>query len=374
MINHARTHMQTEVIVIDPVHPESEIIERAVALLRVGEVVVFPTETVYGLGADALQTRALERIFLAKGRPLSDPLIVHIAGVSALEELTDSANMPARVWELTRVFWPGPLTLILPRSRRVPDLVTAGMETVAVRMPRHPVALALIRAVGSPIAAPSANRFMHVSPTTAQHALIDLDGRVPLILDGGACEVGVESTILDLSVLIPTILRPGGTSLEALRTVLPDVQVLARRSVATANQSGDDENWQDESMAQRAPGQMQTHYAPAVPLLLFEGSVGAMRRAMLAEVRRRQAQGERVGVLIADEDGPMFQECGALVQRLGNAADPVRVAAALFAGLRTLEGTGVQVILCRSFDEYGLGLAIRDRLLRAAGGRVIEAV
>ncbi len=186
-------HIHTEVIKIDPVHPEEAKIERAAALIRAGEVVVFPTETVYGLGANALQARAVEGIFAAKGRPFSDPLIVHIAGENALKDLTSA--LPEQVKQLTREFWPGPLTLILPRSPLVPKLVTAGLETVAVRMPSHPVALALIRAAGSPIAAPSANRFMHISPTTAQHALGDLDGRVPLILDGGPCAVGVESTV-----------------------------------------------------------------------------------------------------------------------------------------------------------------------------------
>src|SRR3989442_1724356 len=231
---------QTTVLAIDSVHPDPSSIERAAALLRAGEVVVFPTETVYGLGADALQTSAVERIFAAKGRPFSDPLIVHIAGEAALEQLTSSIPMQAR--QLAEAFWPGPLTLILPRSPLVPKLVTAGLETVAIRMPRHPAALALIRAVGSPIAAPSANRFMHVSPTTAQHALADLDGRVPFILDAGPCEVGVESTVLDLCSRVPTILRPGGVSLEALHTVLPEVQPPQRKSLR-------------EDAAQASPGQ-----------------------------------------------------------------------------------------------------------------------
>src|SRR5205085_10451426 len=181
----------TEVIEIDPLAPEAAKIERAAGLLRSGELVVFPTETVYGLGANALQPQAVARIFAAKGRPLSDPLIVHIADESDLSALTTSIS--ATVQRLIAAFWPGPLTLILPRSSKVPGIVSAGLDTVAVRMPRHPVALALIRATGSPIAAPSANRFMHVSPTTAQHALADLNGRVPLILDGGPCTVGVES-------------------------------------------------------------------------------------------------------------------------------------------------------------------------------------
>ena len=359
------SQIDTEVVVVDAVCPEAAKVERAAALIRAGEVVVFPTETVYGLGANALQPRAVERIFAAKGRPFSDPLIVHIADEDALRDLASS--LPEHVQELTRAFWPGPLTLIVPRGRLVPALVTAGLETVAVRMPRHAVALALIRAAGSPIAAPSANRFMHISPTTAQHAFADLNGRVPLILDSGPCEVGVESTVLDLCAAVPTILRPGGVSLEELRTALPDVQLTTRQTRHAAT-PGD---VHDEKGAQKAPGQLFAHYAPAVPLFLFVGSVESMRGAMLAEVRRRREKGELVGVLVADEDVPVFQGSGALAQSLGNASAPGQVAAVLFASLRDLEATGVQVILCRDFDERGLGLAVHDRLLRAAG-RVIE--
>ncbi len=355
--------MHTEVVKVNPVYPEESVIERAAALLKIGQVVVFPTETVYGLGADAFQPVALERIFAAKGRPFSDPLIVHIADESALELVT--RDIPEEARRLVEAFWPGPLTLILPRGPRVPDLVTAGLETVAVRMPRHAVARALIRAVGSPIAAPSANRFMHVSPTTAQHALADLAGRVPLILDGGSAEVGVESTVLDLCSMVPTILRPGGVSLEALQGVLPDVQAPLSRAVGK-----EDKGEKLDKEAQRAPGQLLTHYAPAVPLLLYDGSVEAMRAAMLAEVQSRGERGECVGVLVADEDVVSFEDSGALIHALGNANAPIQVAAALFAGLRALEEAHVQVILCRNFDERGLGLAIRDRLLKAAGGKV----
>ena len=355
--------MQTEVIVIDPSRPEPALIERAATLLHAGEVVVFPTETVYGLGADALQPEAVARIFAAKGRPFHDPLIVHIAAMDTLYELT--TTLPTQVEQLTQKFWPGPLTLILPRNPRVPALISAGMATVGVRMPNHPFALALISAVGSPIAAPSANRFMHISPTTAQHALTDLDERVPLILDAGPCVVGVESTVLDLCAEIPTILRPGGVSLEAFRTVLPEVQLLQRNTSEHKAEHATDE-------AQRAPGQMLTHYAPGIPLLLFDGSAEAMRSAMLRELQQRREQAQEVGVLVADEDVVAFQASGARVFTLGNAAAPEQVAAALFIGLRTLEEAGVQVILCRNFDEHGLGLAIRDRLLRAASGNIIS--
>lgn len=355
----------TEIVHLDSSHPESAIIERAAEMIRGGDVVVFPTETVYGLGADALQPSALERIFAAKGRPLSDPLIVHIADEQALEQFTTSVSDQAR--RLAEVFWPGPLTMILPRSPLVPLLVTAGLETVAVRMPRHPVALALIRAADTPIAAPSANRFMHVSPTTAQHVYADLHGRVPLILDSGPCEVGVESTVVDMCAPVPTILRPGGVSIEALRRVLPDVQLAVPKHAIHAESNTEDET------QYTSPGQMLTHYAPAVPLLLFDGTVEAMRSAMLAEVRRRSAQGESVGVLLADEDVPIFQESGAIVHSLGNASDPQQIATSLFAGLRQLENAEVQIIFCRNFEASGLGLAIRDRLLKAAGGHVFNA-
>ncbi len=350
--------IETDVVTIDPVHPDEAVIERATALLRQGELVVFPTETVYGLGADALQPAVLEKIFVAKGRPFSDPLIVHIAELAELETLTSS--IPEMLWQLARTFWPGPLTLILPRGPQVPQIVTAGMATVAVRMPSHAVARALIRALGSPIAAPSANRFMHVSPTTAQHVLADLNGRVPLILDGGPCTVGVESTILDLSTEVPTILRPGGISLEALQAVLPTVRVPDRHTTSS------------EEQAQKAPGQLSMHYAPTIPLVLFDGSEEAMRTAMLAEMQQRMAHGERVGILVADTDLPTFQESAVLVYTLGDAANPAQVAAGLFASLRALEEANVQVILCRSFAAHDLGLAIRDRLGRAAGGRVIQ--
>ena len=354
---------QTEVIQINPTQPEPESIARAAALLRSGELVVFPTETVYGLGADALQTSAVERIFVAKGRPYSDPLIAHIADERDLEKV--AVDIPSVARKLAQAFWPGPLTLILPAGPHIPRLVTAGLTTVAVRMPRHPVALALIRAAEVPIAAPSANRFMHVSPTTAQHALTDLCGRVPLILDGGPCEVGVESTILDLCADIPTILRPGGISLEALRTLLPTVQPPVR-------QTQRHEDRHDEHTSQKSPGQMLMHYAPSVPSFLFEGSNETMRMAMLAEVQRRRAQGERVGVLIADEDIEAFQNSGAQIYALGRAEASEQVPTRLFAGLRALEEVGVQVILCRSFSEEGLGLAIRDRLLKATGGKIIR--
>jgi L-threonylcarbamoyladenylate synthase len=352
----------TEIIILDPAHPDPAIIERAAHLLRTGQLVVFPTETVYGLGADSLQPTAVKSIFAAKERPYSDPLIVHIAAETELEQITTFVPSTAR--QLAQSFWPGPLTLILPASNRVPSLVTSGLATVAVRLPRHPIALALIRALHSPIAAPSANRFMHISPTTAQHALADLDGRVPLILDGGPCEVGVESTILDLSVDPPIILRPGGVSLEMLRTVVPEVRPPAKpvSPPPTSEQS---------DIAQKAPGQLQKHYAPTVPTILYKGSDEHIHSAMLSELQRRRARNQQVGLLLAEEDLAAFADSGARLYVLGSLNQPEHIASRLFAGLRTLEEAGVEVILCRGFDETGIGLAISDRLLKAASGRVI---
>ena len=354
-------HKHTEIIYVDRHHPSGASIERAASLLRAGELVVFPTETVYGLGANALQSVAVERIFEAKGRPYSDPLIAHIADMAALEQLV--TEIPDEAYTLARAFWPGPLTLILPASSLVPKMVTAGQPTVAVRMPSHPVAQALIRATGTPIAAPSANRFMHVSPTTAQHAFADLHGRVQIILDSGPCEVGVESTILDLCSDTPTILRPGGLSLEALRTVLPHVQPPARHSKPAAQH--------EETEAQKAPGQMPVHYSPAVPAYLFAGTPEEIRAALLKQVQQHRAQGEEVGLLIADEDLETLRHSGAHIYLLGKTVQ--EAATRLYAGLRTLEESGVQVILCRDFSEQGLGMAIRDRLLKATGGKVIHA-
>jgi L-threonylcarbamoyladenylate synthase len=353
-------HYQTELLPIDPFQPQSSSIEYAATLLRRGELVVFPTETVYGLGADALQVSAVEAIFAAKGRPFHDPLIVHIAEIEELDQLVSS--VPEMAYVLAQRFWPGPLTLILPASKRISARVTANLSTVAVRMPRHEVARALIRAAGTPIAAPSANRFMHVSPTTAQHAWQDLAGRVPLILDAGPCEVGVESTILDLSAHVPIILRPGGTSLEALRSVLPEIQAPQPRSASVTEEEG----------TITAPGQMLTHYAPSVPTYLYAGTQEKVQLALLAEVQKRSAQNEQVGLLLAEEDLPTFKTSPALIYCLGSVQNADELAAHLFAGLRTLEEAGVQVILCRSFAEQGLGLAIQDRLLKASGGKVIQ--
>lgn len=341
---------------VDPQHPASVEIERAAALIRQGRLVAFPTETVYGLGANALDGEAVARIFRAKARPSYDPLIVHVADLDGLLRVVTA--LPPTAEKLVAAFWPGPLTLVLPRHSAVPLIVTGGGETVAVRMPAHPVALQLIKAAGVPIAAPSANRFGKVSPTRADHVLADLDGRIDMLLDAGPTPVGVESTVLSLMLPVPTLLRPGGISLEALQAALGEIR-LPERSVQAGTPL-------------QSPGTLEQHYAPRAALVLFQGPRAAVLAAMHDQAIRLLSQGERIGLLVGDEDAAEFAQLPVKIQIVGPAADLQQVAQGLFASLRSLDDAGVTLILARDFGSSGLGRAIRDRLTRAAGGRVVS--
>jgi len=341
---------------VNPQTPEPAIIAQAAAVLRGGGLVAFPTETVYGLGANTLDAEAVRGIFAAKGRPANDPLIVHVMSKPALAEVVAEVSPVALA--LVDHFWPGPLTLVLPRAACIPDIVTSGGATVAVRMPAHPVALALLQAAGTPIAAPSANRFGHVSPTSAEHVMADLDGAIDLILDGGPTSIGVESTVLTLTTDPPTILRPGGVSREALAAILGEVQVLARPVLPTEQA--------------QSPGTLFQHYAPRARLTLYQGPRAATLRAMRAAAIRLHAQGVRVGLLLAEEALADFAAVPAVFQSAGAQEMPEEIARRLFAALRALDQAEVQIILARDFGAAGLGLAIRDRLTRAAGGDVIQ--
>lgn len=326
-----------------PATPEN--IARAAEVLKNGGLVAFPTETVYGLGANALDEQAAQKIFTAKGRPAADPLIVHLSSVEQLPLVARS--VPETGCHLMERFWPGPLTLILPKQPAVPDLVTSGLATVAVRVPNHPVALALIREAGLPLAAPSANRFGHISPTTAQHVWHDLRGRIDLILDGGSAAIGVESTVIDLSTTPPRILRPGGVTREMLETVLGPVKVLGQKRKAEPGLP--------------SPGLLEKHYAPRAEMILFVGErAWDALNACLAEQRLVR----KVGVLAADDEAGVLEQSGAVVYRLGS--DLNSIARHIYAGMRWLDGQGVDLILCRDYGESGLGLAVRDRLMRAA--------
>jgi L-threonylcarbamoyladenylate synthase len=346
----------TELLTVDPAAPDPAVIARAAATLRSGGLVAFPTETVYGLGVNALDRDAVLRLFTAKGRPSTDPLIVHVTRLDAIPPLVSS--LPADVGRLAERFWPGPLTLVLPRSRIVADEVTARLDTVAIRIPAHPVARALIEAAGVPVAAPSANLFSRPSPTRAAHVMEDLAGRIDLIVDGGQTIVGLESTVLDLSSTPPTILRPGAITLEMLRAVVPDAaqRMGVRQPAATAAAS---------------PGLLEKHYSPRAALTLYEGPGAVAQLTRDAEAACRG--GRRVGLLVTKGDleahTGLICECD--VRELG--PDLQSAGRQLYDSLRQLDAAGVDVILARAFPSTeGLGAAIDDRLRRAAAGRVVR--
>jgi L-threonylcarbamoyladenylate synthase len=316
-------------------------VDEADALIRNGQAVAFPTETVYGLGANALDARAAARIFEAKERPEFDPLIVHVAEVADVSAHVDpSAAADPRLAELARRFWPGPLSVVLPKRAHIPDLVTAGLPTVALRVPSHPAARALIRAAGVPIAAPSANRFGRVSPTTAEHVRRQLGGRVPLILDGGPTSVGVESTIVMLDDDGAVLLRSGGGPAEEIEAVIGPLPGMT-------------------GAERLAPGRLPSHYAPRTPLQLAPSDASVT-----------VADGERVGLLARDAAGAArAAQLGgpfAQVETLSPAGDPVEAAARLFAALHALDEAGLDRIVAQPMPERGLGRAINDRLRRAA--------
>lgn len=318
-----------------------------------GALVAFPTETVYGLGANAMDAAALARIYAAKQRPANDPIIAHIARTEQLAAL--ARDVSPVVYELAEAFWPGALTLVLKRAPAVPGAIAAGRDTIAVRMPAHPLAQALLQAVDFAVGAPSANTFTRPSATLAAHVLEDLDGRIDLLLDGGPATIGVESTVLDLSSADPVVLRPGGVLLSELQTLLPQTR-LAPRYLA-------------EDAATDAPGQMLKHYSPRARLRLYAGPAQQVRAQMLAQARELSAGGQRVGLLLASEDVPVLGSAG-IVEVLGSADDPTAIGHTLFRSLRALDAQGVHTILVRDFGREGLGAALWDRLLRAAEGQV----
>lgn len=341
--------MPARLVTVDPRAPDAAIIAEAADLLAAGGLVAFPTETVYGLGADALHARAVARIFEAKGRPADNPIIVHVAEPEALSGLV--TGIPAAAQTLIARCWPGPLTLVLHASPEVPEVTRGGLPTVAVRMPSHPVALALIRAAARPVAAPSANRSGRPSPTAAQHVLADLGDAADLILDAGPTPVGVESTVLDLTGPTPVVLRPGGVTVEALRDILGPVAVAPPDAGA---------------LLARSPGTRHRHYAPRARVVVVEATPKRAGEEIAAAVRRLWNQGLRVGVMVtleAAQDVPS----GAAVRVMGTRGDPGGIAANLFAQLRDLDEAGLDAIVVEGISEEGLGHAVMDRLRRAAG-------
>ena len=342
----------TEVLRVDPAAPDPELIARAAACLRAGGLVAFPTETVYGLGAHALDRAAVQRVFAAKERPANDPLIVHVAAIDDLAPLV--VEIPRAARDLAVRFWPGPLTIVLRRSERVPDEVTAGLDTVAIRVPSHPIAQALLQCSRLPIAAPSANRFSRPSPTRAAHVLADLGGRIDMILDGGPTSVGLESTVVDLADQPPTVLRPGAVDAATLQSVLPGVRV--HSNPAERGTTG-----------MPAPGMFPKHYAPATPLTLFEGNRASAIDEIEQTARRHRERGQSVAILAFGEDLERFRALRVRLVDLGNENDPPAVASRLYAALREGDELGVDVILVRNITtDHPLSTAIQDRLRRAA--------
>ncbi|MFZ5901345.1 L-threonylcarbamoyladenylate synthase [Desulforudis sp. DRI-14] len=333
---------------VDPINPDQDVITAAARILRQGGLVAFPTETVYGLGANALDSRAVKRIFIAKGRPADNPLIVHVSDLEQAAAIT--AGLPPLAVKLAKAFWPGPLTLVLPKADAVPGEVTAGLDTVAVRMPDHRVALALIRAAGLPVAAPSANVSGRPSPTTGEHVRQDLEGRVEVILDAGPAPHGLESTILDLTTDVPVVLRPGGVTREALtRAIGTDVAVAGR----------------GETERPRAPGMKYRHYAPRGELYLVEGDRRGVPRRIAELAAELKSAGHRVAVLCSAETARLLP-CDR-VYVMGLRDDPARVGARLYQLLRRCDEDGVTAIVAEGVEPVGVGEAVMNRLRKAAG-------
>lgn len=362
-------NMQTKLVRIDSADIDNMCMKEAAALIRAGELVAFPTETVYGLGADALRPEAAKRIYAAKGRPSDNPLIVHIAKFEDLASIAQA--VPKQAAALAAAFWPGPLTMIVQKNEKVPYETTGGLDTVAVRMPDHPVALRLIEESGCLIAAPSANTSGKPSPTEAAHVAFDLEGKIPLILDGGSVGIGIESTIIDLTEDVPMILRPGYITKEMLEEVLGE-QVCIDPGIRVSEYNGLDASVGTASSGQRpkAPGMRYRHYAPSAELVLVEGETEQVTAEINLLVQQKQAAGQRVGVIATEETLEAYH--ADYVVSIGTRADEDAIARHLYGILREFDDCQVDVIYSESFKTPRIGQAIMNRLLKAAGHHVLQ--
>ncbi len=334
-----------------------KIFQQAAGIIRAGGLVAFPTETVYGLGANALDEDAASKIYSAKGRPSDNPLIIHIADVKALDELTTGVD--ARAAALIERFWPGPMTLVFNKSDIVPYGVTGGLDTVAIRMPDHPVALRLIRESGCYIAAPSANTSGRPSPTRASHVIEDLSGRIDMIIEDDTVNVGIESTIIDVSGEDIYVLRPGCITLEMIRECVGKAQL---DPAITGPADGD--------ARPKAPGMKYRHYAPKAQLTIVEGSSDKVAEYINQQIARLNEQGKKVGVMATDETAALYKDC--MVTSLGSREDEAGIASHLYECLRNFDGTQTDYIFAESFSYDNVGQAIMNRLIKAAGHNVIS--
>ena len=329
---------------------DKKIIENAGKIIKEGSLVAFPTETVYGLGADGLNETACKSIFEAKGRPSDNPLILHISNISMLYNLTDNINEESK--KLMESCWPGPLTIIFKKSDKVSSTVTAGLDTVAIRYPKDEIALALISAANTPIAAPSANLSGKPSPTRAIDVYQDLKGRIPLIIDGGSCDIGIESTVIDLSEEVPTILRPGFYTYEYIKEILPNVRL--------------DDSIVDSKKIPKSPGQKYTHYAPKAKMEIFVGEKASDEILKKAIIEKEK--GKKVGVLIFEDQISKFKDFKLI--SLGNREELNYMSHVLFTSLRMMDDENVDLILAEGVSEEGLGKSIMNRMKKSASFNV----
>lgn len=350
--------MSTKVIEIFEDNIDLDKLAEPAHALAEGKLVAFPTETVYGLGANALDTKAVQKIYEAKGRPSDNPLIVHIAKKDSLAMLV--SEVPTKAKLLMDAFWPGPLTLVFKKSAFVPMSITAGLDTVAVRMPEHPIALELIRLAGIPVAAPSANVSGKPSPTEAKHVLEDLDGKIEYVVSGGKSRVGLESTVLDITSDIPVLLRPGGITPDQLQAVVGEIQI--DKTILGKI---------DEDNVPRAPGMKYKHYAPKAEVTIVEGKdplEQAINILNLAGESRRQ--GRKVGICATSQTVGNYREY--ITLSMGDRERPESIASNLFSILREFDSLGVDMIYAEAVDNSGVGLAIMNRMIKAAGYNVFK--
>lgn len=348
----------TKLVKIDRNNFDPSQLEEAARLLKDGQLVAFPTETVYGLGGNALDPEASKKIYSAKGRPSDNPLIVHIADVSDMYVI--GREVPEVAKKLAEKFWPGPLTIILKKSDIIPNETTGGLDTVAIRMPSDEIARELIRQSGIYVAAPSANASGRPSTTRAEHCMEDLAGKIPMVIDGGAVQIGLESTIIDLSSDKALILRPGYVTIDNIRTVIPDCEF---DPVVIATKK-------PENMVAKAPGMKYRHYAPKGELVIYQGAPGAVIARINSEIASKQAEGKKVAVLATEESKDYYQTD--IVVSLGRRSDEADIAKHLFEVLRSFDELGAEYIYGECFFSPGIGQAIMNRLIKACGYNIVD--
>lgn len=346
--------METKVVKMNKDKIEKDLIEEAAEIIKDGGLVAFPTETVYGLGANGLDEIAVSKIFKAKGRPQDNPLILHVCSMDQVKDLV--MEIPGISIKVMERFWPGPLTILFRRSNSVPDIITAGLDTVAIRMPENAIALELIKSSNNPIAAPSANISGRPSPTSSVHVIQDLMGKVDMIIDGGMTGIGLESTVLDLSGNIPMILRPGGVTLEDLRKIIPNV--IEDSSIMKGN------------VIPKSPGQKYRHYAPNAEMIVFSGEVNPMVKTIIERTEEYIDMGKSVGIMATDETKRFYTK--GLVISLGSRNSKETIAHNLFNTIRLFDEANVDIILGEGVDLSDLGVAIMNRMMKAASGKVIK--